>query len=61
LVSLLKEQHRLRVLENKVLRGIFERKRDEATGEWRKLHSGEQHNIYSFPNIIREMKPMKIR
>jgi hypothetical protein len=37
----LREEHKLRVFENRVLRGIFGLKRDEATGEWRKLHSGE--------------------
>jgi hypothetical protein len=42
----LMEQHRLRVLENRVLRGIFGPKRDEATGQWIKLHRGELHNLY---------------
>jgi hypothetical protein len=42
-----KEEQRLRVFENRVLRGIFGPKRDEVTGEWRKLHSGELHNLYS--------------
>ena len=37
----LKEEHRLRVIENRVLRGIFGRKRDGVTGEWRKLHNEE--------------------
>jgi hypothetical protein len=41
----LREEHRLRVFENRVLRGIFGPKRDEVTGEWRKLHSGELHNL----------------
>jgi hypothetical protein len=42
----LREEHRLRVFENRVLRGIFGPKRGEVTGEWRKLHSGELHNLY---------------
>jgi hypothetical protein len=49
----LREEHRLRVFENRVLRRIFGPKRDEITGEWRKLHSGEFHNLYSSPDIIR--------
>jgi hypothetical protein len=57
----LREEHRLRVFENRVLRGIFGPKRDEVTGEWRKLHSGEFHNLYSYPNVIRKIKPRSIR
>jgi hypothetical protein len=45
----LSEEHRLRVFENRVLRRIFGPKRDEVTGEWRKLHSEELHNLYSSP------------
>jgi hypothetical protein len=41
------------VFENRVLRGIFGPKRDEVTGDWRKLHNEELHNLYSSPNIIR--------
>jgi hypothetical protein len=41
----LREKHRLRVLENRVLRRIFGSKRDEVTGEWKKLHNGEPHNL----------------
>jgi hypothetical protein len=41
------------VLENRVLRRIFGPKRDEVTGDWRKLHNEELHNLYSSPNIIR--------
>ena len=48
----LKEEHRLRVFENKVLRKIFERKRDEIIEEWRKLHNSELNAMYSSPNII---------
>jgi hypothetical protein len=57
----LREEHRLRVFENRVLRGIFGPKRDEVTGEWRKLHSGELHNLYSSPDIIRRIKSRRMR
>jgi hypothetical protein len=50
---ILREEHRLRVLEKRVLRGIFGQKRDEMTGDWRKLHNEELHNLYSSPNLIR--------
>jgi hypothetical protein len=49
----LREEHRLRVFENRILRRIFGRKRDEMTAEWRKLHTEELHNLYSSPDIIR--------
>jgi hypothetical protein len=49
----LREEHRLRVFENRVLRRIFGLKRDEVMGEWRKLYSEELHNLYSSPDIIR--------
>jgi hypothetical protein len=49
----LREEHRLRVFENRVLRRIFAPKRDEVTGDWRKLHNGELHNLYPSPTIIR--------
>jgi hypothetical protein len=52
----LKEEHRLRVFEIRVLRRIFGPKRDEVTGEWRKLHTEELHNLYSSPDIIRHVK-----
>jgi hypothetical protein len=52
----LREEHRLRVFENRVLRRIFGPKRDEVTREWRKLHNEELHNLYSSPNIIRQVK-----
>jgi hypothetical protein len=48
----LSEEHRLRVFENTVMR-IFGSKRDEVTGDWRKLHNEELHNLYSSPSIIR--------
>jgi len=48
----LREEHRLRVYENRVLRRIFGPKRDEVTGEWRKLHSEELNDVYCSPNIV---------
>jgi hypothetical protein len=48
----LREGHRLRVFENKVVRRIFGPKRDEVTGDWRKLHNEELQNLYSSPSII---------
>jgi hypothetical protein len=51
----------MRVFENRVLRRIFGPKRDEVTGEWRKLHNEELHNLYSSPNIIRMMKWWRMR
>jgi hypothetical protein len=48
----LREERRLRVFENRVLRGIFGAKRDEVTGEWRKLHNVELHDLYSSPTIV---------
>jgi hypothetical protein len=56
----LREVHRLRVFENRVLRRIFGPKRDEVTGEWRKLHSGDLHNLYSSPDIIRQIKSRRM-
>jgi hypothetical protein len=49
-------EHRLRVFENRMLRRIFGPKRDEVTGEWRKLQSGELHNLYSSPDVIWQIK-----
>jgi hypothetical protein len=57
----LREEHRLRVFENRVLRGIFGPTRDEVTGEWRNLHSGELCNLYSSPDIISHMKSRRMR
>jgi hypothetical protein len=49
------------VFENRVLSGIFGPKRDEVTGEWRKLHNGELHNLHSSPNITRQIKSRRMR
>jgi hypothetical protein len=57
----LREEHRLRVFENKVLRRIFGPKRDEVTGGWRKLHNEELHDLYSSTSIIRITKPRRMR
>jgi hypothetical protein len=54
------EEHKLRVFENRVLRRIFGPKRDEVTGEWRKLNNEELHNLYSFPDIIRQVKANEV-
>jgi hypothetical protein len=51
----------LRVLENRVLRRIFGPKRDEVTGDWRKLHNEELHNLYSPPDIIRQVRSRRMR
>jgi hypothetical protein len=53
---MLREEHRLRVFENRVPRRIFVPKRDEVMEEWRKLHNEELHNLYSSPDIIRQVK-----
>jgi hypothetical protein len=52
----LREEHRLRVFENRVLRRIFGPKGNEVTGEWSKLHNEELHILYSSPNIIRQIR-----
>jgi hypothetical protein len=56
----LREEHRLRVFENRVLRRIFGPKREED-GSWRKLHNDELHNLYSSPNIVRVIKSRRMR
>jgi hypothetical protein len=57
----LREEHRLRVFENRVLRRIFGPKRDEVTEGWRKLHNEELQNLYSSPVIIRMIKSRRMR
>jgi hypothetical protein len=57
----LREEHRLRVFENRVLRRIFGPKRDGVTREWRKFNSEELHNLYSSANIIRQIKSKRMR
>jgi hypothetical protein len=58
---MLREGHRLRVFENRVLRRIFGPKRDEVTGEWRKLHSEQRRSLYSSPDIIRQVKSSQVK
>jgi hypothetical protein len=57
----LREQRRLRVFENRVLRRVFGPKRDEVTGDWRKLHNEELRDLYSLPNIVRVVKSRRDR
>jgi hypothetical protein len=57
----LREEHRLRVFENKVLRRIFAPKKDEVTGGWRKLRNEELHDLYFSPSIIRIIKSRRVR
>jgi hypothetical protein len=56
-----RKEHRLRVIENRVLRMVFGPKRDEETGEWRKLHNKELHDLYSSRSIIRIIKSWRMR
>jgi len=55
------EERRLRVFENRMLRRVFGAKRDEVTGEWRKLHNEKHSDLYSLPNIVRVVKSRRMR
>ena len=57
----LREKHRLRVFEYRVLRGIFGPKRNEVTGQCRKLHNEELNDLYSSPSIVRVIKSRRMR
>ena len=58
---ILREERRLRVFENRVLRRVFGPKRDEVAGDWRKLHNEELSDLYSLPNIVRVVKSRRMR
>jgi hypothetical protein len=57
----LREERKLRVFENRVLRKVFGPKRDEVTGEWRKLQYEELNDVYSLSNIVRVVKSRRMR
>jgi PAS domain-containing protein len=57
----LREEHGLRVYENRALSRIFGLKKDEVMGDWKKLHNKELHNFYSSPSIIRMIKSRRMR
>jgi hypothetical protein len=57
----LREEKRLRVFEKMVLRRIFGTRRDEVTGEWRRLHNEELNDLYSSPNIVRVIKSRRMK
>jgi hypothetical protein len=57
----LREERKLRVFENRVLRRVFGPRRDQVTGEWRKLHNEELNDLDSLPNIVRVVKSRRMR
>ena len=57
----LREERKLRVFENMVLRRIFVSRRDEVTGKWRRLHNEELNDLYSSPNIVLVIKSRRVR
>jgi len=57
----LREERKLRAFENMVLRRIFGQRRDEVTGEWRRLHNEELSDLYSSPSIVRVTKSRRMR
>ena len=57
----MREERRLRVLENRVLRRIFGPKKDKVSEKWRKLHNEELNDLYCSPNIVRVVKPRRRR
>jgi hypothetical protein len=57
----LREEHRLRVFVNRVLRRIFGPKKNEVKGDWRKLHNEELHNLYFSPSVMRMMRSRRMR
>ena len=56
-----REERKLKMFENRVLRGIFGPKRDEVTGEWRRLHNEELNDLYCSPNIFRVVRSRRMR